>query len=257
MQAETAQSGYPGSLTDEQKNLLAQFELRAIVAPENTPIIFVRHSSMRDGDEASTSTTSSSRSSSSSGSGSSHSPAVTDTAEAYTNTISKEHPPPLPHGILSDAPIHIGHARCTTVVKGTEPTVTTTERLAALEEAEGDGCLLGPSPPDLRAHLYWEVPQGRGAKCAECTGADPRGCCAPYTVSAVPLFHSHHGTLEGADGKAVSPHTIPMLGENEEHTKSLDERCQELADRLVQMSADVDAAEFDMDHHVPPPSEFF
>ncbi|KPI90101.1 hypothetical protein ABL78_0746 [Leptomonas seymouri] len=232
MPTEPAQTGYPDFLTEEQKTLLAQFELRTISASDDTPVIVVGRSCMRYTEEASASSSCSSRAST-------MSLHQAESGSAALNTKSRAILESSLPDVAPSVSLNPNTAICASPSQDNPKT-----RLLAEE----------------KVHLLQDAAVGGGS--SDLPAPD---VCNLYVTSAAPLLHIDTGSTDASRSElqlqrnashnalAFNMATTDMEAENR---KSLDERCQEMAERLVRLSAEVDAVAFRMDHSVPPPSEF-
>jgi hypothetical protein len=239
----------PESLTAEQRALLAQFELRALAVSEDTAVVGVGHSSMWYAEEAST--TSSSRASST------HS--QTSTQGSASPTTGSHARIPTPHSGAT-------HDTATGTINTTCLAAMGSDLVHARQLASEDTYL----EQDPHATAYPSPPAGvkETADSSESANIDGGGWVGVYYVGgAVPLFHLREGVADAvrqdassfdkSEGESYFRLKAAMTNNDAEYGASTDERCQRLAERLVQQSAEVDAVEFAMDRAVPPPSEFF
>ncbi|KPA84870.1 hypothetical protein ABB37_01333 [Leptomonas pyrrhocoris] len=225
------QTGYPESLTAEQKALLAQFELRAISASDDTSVIVVGHPSMRYTEGASSSSSSRTSSAHSHHAERDSAPlnaTANDTVQSYLVSVTQD-ALPTPSSALSTSP----------------PQDKPETKLLMTEEEQ----------------LFQGTEKGDIA-----SGSSGEKTCDDYVVSITPLLHHGKDSTNSSRSKLSAENcekwkalALRMTTTDVDATsnRGIDEHCQALADRLVRLSSAVDAAEFAMDHNVPPPSEFF
>lgn len=249
MSRAAAHIAYPEALTEGQRALLAQFELRTISAPEGTPVLVVEPESMRYADASSTE--SSSRSSS----------APSRNATQAAGLLTAE--------ILEDARFTHSDTSCGCAANTDAANCASLPQqrphlIEALIKKEEGPAQLQNAGVDSGVSVHLETRKSFVA------AEDERGARstnsevgAPYVTSVAPLFRCNHDTADatgvktslcGSGAERISDASRAAALDDD---RSLEERCQQLANRLVQLSTEVDAIEFDLDHKVPPPSEFF
>ncbi|KAG5470256.1 hypothetical protein LSCM4_02951 [Leishmania orientalis] len=240
-------------LTDEQRLALDQFEFYAIQERRGTPVLRVG-SAMRSG-----SSSGSDSSSSSTASSSRRSSCATSPPSHFASAASSK-------AVVSDSALadRATHCDSTALCRGGNALPLTGARCEPLQRMcpERSRSIMDsqvpelevPTPPSL--HVIAAVPllhdhdsAGKGDVASSAAGVSAssrrprRGLRASAASgSAVPLEalvrHGDAGALDGAPQASVG------------------ERCEELAERLVRLSAQADAATFAMDRRVVPPLEF-
>lgn len=242
-------------LPEEQQRLLDQFEFHAIQERGDTQVVWVssaRRSGATSTNSGSTSRTTTSSSSASSGT-SSPSSCVPSVAPSKTVPSDSEQVERVTRFDVT-APRDRDHvppftgASCDPL-QSVEPEQN---RFAVDSRAQG---LEAPTPPSLHViaaapllHANRSIRKGDlaspGIDVSASSSHQPnRGLCTDVGGDSAMLLgellcNSDTDTLIGA------PQT------------SMDEKCNELAERLLRLSAEVDAVTFAMNHHVVSPSEF-
>lgn len=227
------------SLTEEERALLAQFEFRAIVQPSDTPVLYI-HADMQHSADANSGSSEDGAASHTAG------PASPSPALGANRGLHQEAGAPLLEQSMAERTM--GGSRGALATALLEPHVQ------------------APLPPELLAGFTTAL---AGAD----EPADDGGAAAPvalHVVDAAPvLLHQRqaggHGdatTLAGAGVPFVSaaapadPSASASASDTASATPTAAQQCNDLAERLLQLSAEVDAAACGMDRSILSPTDF-
>nr|CAJ2479162.1 unnamed protein product [Leishmania braziliensis] len=240
-------------LTEEQRELLDQFEFHVIQERKDTPAVWVSSAMCN-------------------GAASSHNSSISTTASSLSASRCSSTPSShLPSAALLNAATD-GHEQAEGASRCGLAALHDGGHATALAGAEGD--------------LLQRMRPGESASVMDSDARDLEMQTPPslHVIAAAPLLHGHSSIRKSvlgasAAGVSVSSHqpssdlhtnsgsdsTVPLevlLRSGDADTldgatqTSVDQQCRELAERLLRSSAEVDAVTFAMDRHVVPPFEF-